>query len=62
MNRDEFLERYSTERRDTYSVKWDALGQRYGQADLLPIWIADMDFKVADSITTALTERIQHGV
>ena len=62
MNRDEFLERYSTERRDTHSVKWDALGQRYGQADLLPIWIADMDFKVADSITTALTERVQHGV
>lgn len=45
-------------RRNTNSVKWDSQQEK----DVLPMWIADMDFKVADSIINALEKRVQHGV
>ena len=31
-------------RRNTNSVKWDAIAQTYQADDLLPLWVADMDF------------------
>ena len=40
----------------TNCEKWDALRRREG-ADLLPMWVADMDFRCADEIVQALTER-----
>lgn len=45
-------------RKNTNSVKWDS--QR--NHDVLPMWIADMDFKVADPIIKALEKRVLHGV
>ena len=45
------------ERRGTDSGKWS----RYG-ADVLPLWVADMDFRAAEPILRALHERIEHGV
>lgn len=45
-------------RKNTNSVKWDS--QR--DHDVLPMWIADMDFKVADPIIKALEKRVLHGV
>ena len=33
------------ERRGTGALKTDALEARYGKADLLPLWVADMDFE-----------------
>ena len=50
------------ERRGTNCVKWDGLEQRYGDKDLLPFWVADMDFAAAEPIQRALLERIQHPV
>ena len=50
------------ERRGTSCVKWDSLEKRYGEKDLLPFWVADMDFPVADPIQEAICERIQHPV
>ncbi|GFN36870.1 MalY/PatB family protein [Tepidimicrobium xylanilyticum] len=50
------------ERRNTNSVKWDGLDQLYGREDLLPLWVADMDFPVAPAITEALKKRLEHGV
>jgi cystathionine beta-lyase len=44
-------------RRRTGSYKWDAVPE-----DTLPLWVADMDFKVAPAIERAVTERAQHGV
>ncbi|MDO4241739.1 MAG: MalY/PatB family protein [Microbacteriaceae bacterium] len=58
----EFARRYFVERKGTNSLKWDALRERFGDADLLSLWVADMDFRVADCITSALNERITHGV
>ncbi|MDO4432225.1 MAG: MalY/PatB family protein [Aerococcaceae bacterium] len=61
MEMKDFIERYAIERKHTNSVKWDALEERYGDADLFPLWIEDMDFRVPEGITEALNERIQHG-
>jgi cystathionine beta-lyase len=45
------------DRRTTNSVKWN----KY-EADVLPLWVADMDFPVAEPIQQALRERIDHGI
>jgi cystathionine beta-lyase len=45
------------DRRGTDSVKW----QLYGD-DVLPLWVADMDFRSAQPIIDALVERVQHGI
>ncbi|HEX2924311.1 MAG TPA: PatB family C-S lyase [Chloroflexota bacterium] len=45
------------ERRGTDSVKWG----RYG-ADVLPLWVADMDFPSCAPVLSALRERVEHGV
>jgi len=46
------------ERRGTDSVKWS----RYAGRDVLPLWVADMDFAVAPAIVEALQRRVAHGV
>ena len=50
------------ERRGTSCVKWDGLIDRYGAKDLLPFWVADMDFAVAEPIQKAIIERVQHPI
>ncbi len=45
------------ERRHTNSLKWS----RYGE-DVLPLWVADMDFASPQPIIRALHERVAHGV
>ncbi len=45
-----------TERRGTNSLKWDV---KKGE---LPLWVADMDFKVAPAIQKALEKRVSHGI
>ena len=48
------------DRRGTGALKYDALQERYGRADLLPLWVADMDFETPTFITEALRRRIDH--
>ncbi|WP_153732329.1 MalY/PatB family protein [Sporosarcina obsidiansis] len=62
MKKEEFLERYAIERRGTNSLKWDMLKERFGDADLLAAWVADMEFKVPDQVVEALKEKVEHGV
>lgn len=45
-------------RRHTNSVKWDETTQE----DIIPLWVADMDFRVLPQITDALRQRVGHGV
>ena len=40
------------------SLKWD----KYKHRDILPLWVADMDFTTAPEIIAALQERLNHGV
>lgn len=46
------------DRKQTNSIKWD----KYENEDILPMWIADSDFRVPKEITEALQEHINHGV
>lgn len=46
------------DRRNTGSLKWD----RYAGRDVLPLWVADMDFKVCPAILKALHDRVDHGI
>ncbi|MBP1048500.1 pyridoxal phosphate-dependent aminotransferase [Enterococcus sp. BWM-S5] len=49
-------------RKETNSVKWDAVQQMYKESDLLPLWVADMDFKVHQPILDAMSEYIAQGI
>lgn len=50
------------DRRGTLALKTDALEERYGRGDLLPLWVADMDFETPCFVTDALRRRMEHPV
>lgn len=50
------------DRRNTYSLKYDFAKERNMPDDLLPLWVADMDFKVSSYIQDAIIKQAQHGV
>lgn len=50
------------ERRRTRSFKWDANERMFGRADLLPFWVADMDFATPEPILRAIRSRLVHPV
>ena len=62
MNQKEFEEKYSIERINTNSVKWDGLKKKFGEDNLLSMWVADMDFKVPQEVINILNKKIEHGV
>ena len=45
-------------RRGTGSYKWDSAESE----DVLPMWVADMDFRTAPAIVDALEQRVKHGI
>ena len=49
-------------RKGTNCVKHDALKQFFGSDDLLPMWVADMDFRSPDFVMEALRRRCDHEV
>ena len=50
------------DRRLTDSVKWDSIQDVYNDKELLPMWVADMDFKAPPEVLNAIAKRIEHGV
>lgn len=50
------------DRRGTESVKYDAVQKRWGRNDLLPMWVADMDFRTPPFVIEALRSRLEHEV
>ena len=56
-NFDEIINRHGTD-----SVKWDAVENRWGRNDLIPMWVADMDFRTAPFVIEALKKRLEHEV
>ena len=50
------------DRRNTNSVKIDALKEVFGADDLIPLWVADMEFLSPPEITDALKKRVEHGI
>lgn len=59
MNFDEIIDRTGT-----HSVKWDAMEKLYGVSpdDGISMWVADMDFRAAEPIQTALQKMLDHGI
>ncbi len=49
-------------RKNTGSLKYDINMGIFGNEDLLPMWVADMDFKTPDFIINALQKRLEHPV
>ncbi|MHA2306404.1 MAG: MalY/PatB family protein [Candidatus Hodarchaeales archaeon] len=52
------------DRANTGSMKWDPafLKEHFGKEDLLPLWVADMDFRAPQPVIDALVKRAQHGI
>jgi cystathionine beta-lyase len=50
------------DRRGTGALKLEVLQERYGDANLLPLWVADMDFETPSFITEALRKRLDHSL
>ena len=50
------------DRRNTYSLKYDFARERNMPEDLLPLWVADMDFQVSSYIQEALIAQAKHGI
>jgi cystathionine beta-lyase len=50
------------DRKGTSCVKWDFAEKHFDEKDLLPMWVADMDFKTPDFIVDAVKERAQHEI
>ena len=50
------------DRKGSGCFKYDGLEKEFGRSDLLPLWIADMDFRTPDFITGALKKRLEHPV
>ena len=60
----EFFDTY-IQRRGTRSMKWDGCNERFGvdpSVEMLPMWVADMDFRSPDEVVEAVTERAQSGL
>lgn len=52
----------AVQRKGSGAIKTDALQKVYGNEDLIPLWVADMDFETPDFIVHALKERLEHPV
>jgi cystathionine beta-lyase len=50
------------DRRGSAAVKWEALDKTPGREEVIPLWVADMDFPVCPAIAEALAERARHPV
>jgi cystathionine beta-lyase len=50
------------DRRNTNSLKWDFAAQRGRPADVLPLWVADMDFPAPQPVLDALQTAVSHGI
>jgi len=50
------------DRLNTNSIKYDGLQQFFGSDDLIPMWVADMDFRTPHFIINALKNRLEHEV
>jgi len=50
------------DRRNTESAKWKAIKKLYGRDDIIPMWVADMDFKSPPEVIEVLKKRAEHGI
>ena len=51
-----------TSRRGTHCVKHDGMKEPFLREDLIPLWVADMDFETPDFIIEAIRQRLDHPI
>ncbi len=56
-NFDEEIDRIQTD-----SVKWSINDKLFGRKDVIPMWVADMDFRAPQPVIDALMQRAEHGI
>lgn len=61
MDKETFVKEYAVERQNTDAVKWDGLEAEFGASDLLPLWVADTEFKAPKAVLEAMVKRVEHG-
>jgi cystathionine beta-lyase len=49
------------DRRNTSCMKWDFVERVFGEKDVLPMWVADMDFEAPKPVIDAIRKRAKHG-
>lgn len=54
---DEIIDRHGSN-----CVKYDTLEKDFGNANLIPLWVADMDFRTPDFVVDAIRKRCDHGI
>lgn len=59
MNTTEFIETYYIDRRGSHSRKWDGEYLKFSRTDLLPLWVADMDFMTPPCIQEAISNYVK---
>ncbi|BBI32217.1 MalY/PatB family protein [Cohnella abietis] len=50
------------DRTNTASYKWDQSEKLFGRSDILPLWVADMDFEAPKEVVDAITRRAEQGI
>lgn len=50
------------DRRGTHAIKYDEMQELWGRTDLIPMWVADMDFRTPPFIINALRKRMEHEI
>ena len=50
------------DRKNNHSTKYNELMKKFGTDDVIPLWIADMDFKTAEPIIKAVEKKARHGI
>ena len=49
-------------RENTNCLQYDMREKYFGAEDVIPMWVADMDFKILPVIYKAIKERLDHGI
>ncbi|MFA6482324.1 MAG: aminotransferase class I/II-fold pyridoxal phosphate-dependent enzyme, partial [Bacteroidales bacterium] len=50
------------DRTGTDSIKWDGRERVFGKADVIPLWVADMDFETPEFIRNRIAKRLEHPI
>lgn len=50
------------DRKSNFAAKYDELKLKYGKEDLIPMWVADMDFKAPQPVIDVMRERLEQGI
>lgn len=53
---------HEIDREGSHSVKYDGRQGMFGKSDVIPVWVADMDFATPPAVTRALAQRVAHPI